>query len=91
MTDAELPRLQGSDAVQEAARKILLGDTSINAANALESVLLDERLHEEEEDEEKEELLFVLALYSPRAGYPYADEGQLRAAIVSFLGVSQDE
>lgn len=76
--------------MQEAARKILRGDTSINAANELESVLLDERLHEEW-DEEKEELLFVLALYSPRAGYPYADEGQLRAAIVSFLGVSQDE
>ena len=87
MTDADLPQLRGSEDVQAAARRILLGDASIDAANALESALLDVWLDEEEEDEEKEELLSVLALYSPRAGYPYADEKQLRAAIESFLVV----
>lgn len=81
MTDAELPQLRGSDAVQDAARRILLGDTSIDAANALESaILLDGR-------DDAEDLLEVLALYSPSAGRPYADAEELRAAIVAVLGV----
>lgn len=83
MTDAELPRLQGSDAVREAARRILRGDTSIDAANALESALLLDRRDDEED------LLQVLALYAPKAGRPYADEEELRAAILSVLGVEE--
>ena len=69
--------------MQDAARCILLGDASIDAANALESALLLDR-HDDEED-----LLEVLALYAPSAGHPYADEKQLRAAIESFLVVEE--
>jgi len=83
MTDAELPQLRGSEDVQAAARRILLGDTSIDAANALESALLLDRRDEEED------LLEVLALYAPKAGRPYADEKELRAAIASVLGVEE--
>ncbi|WP_157719996.1 hypothetical protein [Microlunatus sagamiharensis] len=67
--------------MQEAARRIVRGDTSIAAANALESALLLDRRDDEEG------LLEVLALYAPKAGRPYADEKELRAAIVSVLGV----
>ena len=85
MTDADLPRLRGSEAVQDAARCILLGDASIDAANALESALLLDRRGDEED------LLEILALYAPSAGRPYVDAEELRAAIVSVLGVGQDE
>ena len=81
MTDAELPRLRGSEAVQAAARRILMGDASVDAANGLESALLvDQR-------DDEEDLLQVLALYAPEAGRPYVDAEELRTAILSVLEV----
>lgn len=64
----------------------LMGDTSGNAAAALESALLLEPGRDSEADEE---LLYVLSLYQPRAVAPYAGPDELEAAIRHALGDSR--
>ena len=60
-----------------AAQRVLDGDGSIQAAQALEEVILIDY----PDDERFDELGEVLALYSPGQGTPYTDVSDLHAAI----------
>lgn len=59
------------------AHRVLGGDDSIHAANALEAVVLDDYL----DDDRFDELGEVLALYAPGQGRPYSDAEELRSVI----------
>jgi hypothetical protein len=73
--------VKGSPDVQAAARRILAGDDSINAANVLESaILLDHG-----DDDDYDELVWALSMYHPRAGHPYFGVEELRAAVLAEL------
>jgi hypothetical protein len=61
--------------VSEAARRILDGDDSVQAANALEALL----------NGTDDDLAETLALHSPLDGPPYTNAEQLRAAIREAL------
>lgn len=61
----------------EAAQRVLGGDDSIRAANALEAVVLDDYLSYERFDELGE----VLALYAPGQGRSYSGVEELRQVI----------
>ena len=60
-----------------AAQRVLDGDDSIRAANALEGVVLDDYPGDERFDDLGE----VLALYAPGQGTPYTDASQVRQVI----------
>ncbi|WP_449373572.1 hypothetical protein [Arthrobacter psychrolactophilus] len=70
-----------SERFHEAATKVLAGDDSIVAAQALEGVLLDEYF----DDARTDELLYTLSLYSPGTGTPYSDAEELRKVIIVTL------
>lgn len=75
-----------SERFHEAAAKILAGDDSIVAAQALEGVLLDEYF----DDARADELLYTLSLYSPGTGAPYSDAEELRKVIIATLAQLSD-
>ena len=60
-----------------AAQRVIDGDGAIQAAQALEGVILIDY----SDDERFDELSEVLALYSPGQGTPYTDVSELHAAI----------
>jgi hypothetical protein len=66
--------------VMTAACRVLDGDDSVQAANALEGLILDLN-----EDDRFDDLAAALALYSPLDGPPYTNAEQLRAAIREAL------
>lgn len=73
----------------EAAERVLTDD-SMNAARALEGVVLNDYPG----DERLDDLLEALALYNPSEGPPYVDAEGLRGAVRTAwtrLGVSQSE
>ena len=59
------------------AQRVLGVDDSIQAANALEAVVLDDYL----DDDRFDELGEVLALYAAGQGRPYSDAEELRSVI----------
>lgn len=66
-----------TDKLREAARRILEGDESREAASDLEAAILDHFL----DDERLDDLLYSLSMYSPAEGAPYLDAKELREAI----------
>ena len=64
-----------------AAQRILAGDESVQAAQQLEGVLLDDHPG----DERFDDLLEALALYAPGEGAPYVGAQVLHAAIRGAL------
>ena len=64
-----------------AARRVLQGDESRQAASLLEGVVLDDHPG----DERLEELLYMLSMYSPGAGAPYCDAKELREVLERAL------
>jgi hypothetical protein len=60
-----------------AARRVLDGDDSIQAANQLEGVLLDDYPG----DERFDQLVEVLSLYAPGQGSPYSKADDVRRII----------
>jgi len=71
----EGPRLEG------AAKRVLLGDESREAASALEGAIVDDFPG----DERLDELLYALCMYSPGAGAPYLDARELREVLKRAL------
>lgn len=67
--------------VRSLARHILDGDDSVQAANHLESAILDDHAG----DEAFDELLEALALYAPGRGRPYVDTTELGELIARTL------
>lgn len=70
-----------STRVREAAARVLAGDESAQAANWLESTILDDHLG----DERFDDLLEGLALYAPGQGLPYVGAAELRTLIEASL------
>ncbi len=70
-----------SERLQQAAERLLWGDESMRAAQALEGVLIEEYLG----DDRTEALLCVLSLYSPGSGVPYAKASDVRTLVLSTL------
>ena len=70
-----------SERLVTAARQILEGDTSIEAARRLEAVVLDDHPG----DERLEELVYVLSMYAPGAGSTYFDAEDLREVVKQAL------
>lgn len=66
-----------------AAQRILDGDDSMEAAAALEHVVLRDFA----DDDRLDDFLEVLSLYAPGLGRPYAEVEQLRAAIREALAL----
>ena len=64
-----------------AAAERVLSDDSVEAANALEGVVLDDYPG----DERLDDLLEALALYNPSEGLPYVDGQGLRDAVRQAL------
>ncbi len=60
-----------------AAQRVLDGDDSIQAANQLEVVVLDDYPG----DERFNEVVYLLSLYSPGDGRPYSAADEVRTAI----------
>jgi hypothetical protein len=67
--------------VAAAAQRVLAGDDSGQAAQALEGVLLDDYPR----DERFDDLLEALALYAPGQGAPYVEAEALRKAVRETL------
>lgn len=67
--------------VRDAAERVLSGDDSVQAANWLESAILDDHLG----DEHFDDLLEGLALYAPGQGFPYLGAAELRTLIRKSL------
>lgn len=65
----------------EAAEPLLLGDESMQAAQQLEAVILDEYLG----DPAVESLSEALALYAPGSSNPYVGPDELRKVIQTTL------
>lgn len=70
-----------SERLQQAADRLLGGDESVRAAQALEEVLIDEY----PDDDRTEELLYVLSLYWPGNGAPYSEASDVRPLLLSTL------
>lgn len=66
-----------------AAQRSLDGDDSMEAAAALERVVLRDFA----DDDRLDDLLEVLSLYAPGLGRPYADVEQLRTVIREALAL----
>jgi len=66
---------------EAAARRVLEGDESREAAAFLEGVAIDDYPG----DERLDELLYKLSLYSPGAGAPYCDAEEVREALKQAL------
>jgi hypothetical protein len=71
---------------EAAAQRVLAGNESVVAANALERILTEEYLG----DERLEELHEALALYPPGQGSPYTGADELSRAVRDALATLAD-
>ncbi len=62
---------------EAAARRVLQGDESREAASLLEGAVIDDYPG----DERLDDLLYTLSMYSPGTGAPYCDAEELREAL----------
>lgn len=75
-----------STRVREAAARVLAGDESVQAANLLESTILDDHFG----DERFDDLIEGLALYAPGQPLPYVGAAELRTLIEDCLQSAGD-